>query len=94
MREYELIYIVQPDLDEATLTSVIERIETLVKDAQGEIVKTDIWGKRKLAYPIRKLNEGFYVFSKINVDPASVININRSIKFIEQVIRFSVLLSE
>ena len=94
MREYELIYIVQPDLDEATLTSVIERIETLVKDAKGEIVKTDLWGKRKLAYPIRKLNEGFYVFSKINVDPATIVEINRNIKFIEQVIRFSVLLSE
>lgn len=94
MREYELIYIVQPDLDETTLTSVMERVDTLVKDSQGQTVKTDLWGKRKLAYPIRKMNEGFYVFSKISIDPAAIIEVNKSIKFIEQVIRSSIILTE
>ena len=57
MREYELVYILQADLDDATTDGIVENIETLIKNSNGEIDKVDRWGKRKLAYPIRKMNE-------------------------------------
>jgi len=94
MREYELIYVVQPDLDEVTLVSVIERVNDLIKTSNGEIIKTERWGKRKLAYPVRKLNEGFYIFSSMKLDPSASIELKRNIKFIEQIIRLSIILSK
>lgn len=91
MREYELIYVIQPDLDEATLESVVDRVNELIKTNKGEIVKTDRWGKRRLAYPIRKLKEGNYIFSLIKLEPESDAELKRSLKYVEQIIRFSIL---
>ncbi len=55
MHKYELIYILQADLDEATIDAAVETIENLIKSNQGEITKTERWGgKRKLAYPFVK----------------------------------------
>ena len=65
MRQYELIYIIQADLDETTLESVIDRVETQLNNNNGEVIKTERWGKKKLAFPIRKMNEGYYVFSLV-----------------------------
>jgi len=90
MREYELVYIVQPDLDEATLTSVVECVDELVKNNNGEVVKTDHWGNRKLAYPIRKLTDGYYVYMKIKLDPESNAELKRNLKYVEQVMRYIV----
>jgi ribosomal protein S6 len=67
MREYELIYIIHPELDETAVNENIEKINAWITEADGEITQTDIWGKRKLAYPILKQEEGFYVFSKIKI---------------------------
>ena len=53
MRQYELILILQPDLDEETRSGVIERVNTMIIESGGEIIKTDIWGTRQLAYEIR-----------------------------------------
>lgn len=88
MREYELIYVVQADLDEATLNAVVERVDELVKNNNGEILKTDRWGKRKLAYPIRKMTEGFYVLISMKLDPMNEAELRRNMKYIEQVLRF------
>jgi small subunit ribosomal protein S6 len=90
MREYELIYVVQADLDEAMLNTVIERVDELVKSNNGEAMKTERWGKRKMAYPIRKMNEGFYVFMSYKLDPAFDAEFRRNLKYIEQVMRFIV----
>jgi len=56
MREYELIYVVQPDLDEATLVSVIDRVNDLIKASNGEIIKTERWGKRKTGIPCAEID--------------------------------------
>lgn len=90
MRDYELIYIVQADLDEATVATIIERVDGLVKANDGEVVKTERWGKRKLAYPIRKQNEGLYVFMQIKLDPTAGVELKRNLKYVEQVLRFIV----
>ena len=61
MRDYELIFIVHPDLDESAFNDIVARIQGWITGAGGEIVKVDLWGKRKLAYPISKQTEGQYV---------------------------------
>ena len=91
MHKYELIYILQADLDEATLDVAVENIETLIKSNKGEITKTDRWGKRKLAYPIRKTNEGYYVLVNFDYEPENVAALKRTMGFNEQILRTSIL---
>ncbi len=91
MHKYELIFILQADLDEATLDAAVENIETLIKNNQGEITQTNRWGKRKLAYPIRKMNEGYYVLVNFDYKPEEVATLKRTIGFNEQILRSSVI---
>ncbi|HOA20963.1 MAG TPA: 30S ribosomal protein S6 [Anaerolineaceae bacterium] len=87
MHTYELVYILQADLDEATLNGLVETVENLIKSTNGEILKVDRWGKRRLAYPIRKLTEGYYVFVTFKLDPVEVANIRRTLGYNEQILR-------
>jgi small subunit ribosomal protein S6 len=91
MHKYELIYILQADLDEATLDAAVETIDTLIKNNQGEITKTDRWGKQKLAYPIQKTNEGYYVLVNFEYNPEEVAALKRTMGFNEQILRYSVV---
>ena len=91
MHKYELIYILQADLDEATLDAAVENIETLIKTNQGEITKTERWGKRKLAYLINKTSEGYYVLVNFDYDPENVAALKRTMGFNEQILRSSIL---
>ena len=91
MREYELVYILQADLDDATTDGIVENIETLIKNSNGEIDKVDRWGKRKLAYPIRKMNEGYYVCVNFKCEPEEVANIKRSLGYNENVLRYIIV---
>ena len=88
MREYELIFIVHPDLEETATNEVAERVQGWITEAGGKINKVDPWGKRRLAYPIRKQNEGQYFFLLIEMNPISVAEIERSLRFLEPVMRF------
>ena len=87
MRQYELILIVQPDLDEEANDAVITRVNSLITDNNGEILKTDLWGSKQLAYEIRDFRDGFYVYMEINIDPEFVAELNHSINYIEPIIR-------
>jgi small subunit ribosomal protein S6 len=88
MREYELIFIVHPDLEETATNEVVERVQGWITEAGGKINKVDPWGKRRLAYPIRKQNEGQYFFLLVEMNPISVAEIERSLRFLEPVMRF------
>ena len=88
MREYELIFIVHPDLEDTATNEVVERVQGWITETGGKINKVDPWGKRRLAYPIRKQNEGQYFFLLIEMDPISVAEIERSLRFLEPVMRF------
>ncbi len=87
MRNYELVCIVQPDLDETALNEVVERVKGWITDAGGNVSKTDVWGKRKLAYLIRKQREGHYVLLNISLPPAATTDLERNIRFLEPVMR-------
>lgn len=88
MREYELVFIVRPDLDDNAFKEVVEKVKGWITESGGSIAKADIWGKRKLAYAVRKQTEGQYVLLKIQMDPAFSITLERNLRFHEPVIRF------
>ena len=88
MREYELMFVVHPDLDETALTDLIKRVSSWITDEGGTIVKTDVWGKRQLAYPIRKVNQGQYVLINMTQDPKAGAKLERNLRFLEPVMRF------
>lgn len=91
MREYELIFIVHPELDESAFNATVERVANWITEAGGEVLKTDIWGTRKLAYPIRKQNEGQYVFMLIKTDPSFGAELERNLRFLEPIMRYSLI---
>jgi small subunit ribosomal protein S6 len=88
MREYELVFIVHPDLDDSALKEVIEKVSGWITESGGSVSKVDLWGKRKLAYEIRKQKEGQYVLLKTQMDPAFGITLERNLRFLEPVMRF------
>jgi small subunit ribosomal protein S6 len=89
MRDYELTYIIKPDLDPAALAGVIERVSGFVTvEGGGAITKTTPWGLRQLAYPIRRYREGQYVFSLIQIEPAAMARIEQRLRMNEDVLRF------
>ena len=91
MREYELVLIVHPDLDEAAFNEIVERISGWITEDGGEIIKTDIWGKRQLAYPIRKLNEGQYVLLQVNMNAQFGTTIERNLRYMETILRYMLI---
>ena len=87
MRKYELICIIQPDLDENAFKGALERVQGWISESGGSVDKTEIWGRRKLAYVIRKQTEGQYVLMNVTLDPKSAGDLERNIRFLEPVIR-------
>ncbi len=91
MRDYELTFIVRSDVEEHDLTAVIERVKNLIQDNGGEVAKLELWGTRKLAYPIQRLREGQYVFMLIRLAPNALSELDRNLKLIEEIIRHLVV---
>jgi small subunit ribosomal protein S6 len=88
MRNYELVFIVRADLDENTFKDIVQKVSGWITEAGGSITKTDIWGKRKLAFPIRKQNEGLYVLLNVQMEPSFGSALERNLRFQEQILRF------
>jgi small subunit ribosomal protein S6 len=88
MREYELIFIVHPDLEETATNEVVDRVKDWITEAGGSVEKVDPWGKRKLAYPIRKQNDGQYFLMLVQMSPPFVTEMERNLRFLEPVMRF------
>ena len=88
MRDYELIVIVHPDQDETQFNALIEKIKGWIKDAGGTTTEVEIWGKRQMAYEIKKVREGQYVLFKINTPPTFSKELERNLGFQESILRF------
>lgn len=87
-RSYEVMYIVRPDAEEADLDKLIEGFEKNVTDGGGEVKSTEKMGRRRLAYTVRKFNDGFYVLMTILAEGSLVSEIERRLRVTEQVIKF------
>jgi len=93
MRDYEIIFIVHPELDQTNLEEVINKVKEWITSAGGTITKQDIWGKRRLANSIRKQTEGQYVQLDVQMPPSFSGELERNMRFIESILRFSIILS-
>lgn len=89
--KYELMVIIKPLLPEDIKSKVLARIEKLVKKSKGEIEKTDIWGKRHLAYPIKKHEEGYYVVLDIQMPQSSTKEFEKDLKLQNDILRHLLL---
>lgn len=88
MRGYELMYILDPTMDEGATQSLIGQIEDFMAKQGVTVEKTDPWGKRRLAYRIGKHLEGFYVLSQLQAAPGSVAEVERRLRVTDGVLRF------
>ena len=94
MRKYELVCIVHPDLDETAFNGVIEKVKGWINDATGTIDKIDVWGRKRLAYTIKKQREGQYVLFNISLEPTATIALDQNLRFLEPVMRFLITAAE
>lgn len=88
MRTYELMLVVQPDLDEEGLTALMERITQTITDHGGEVIKVEPKGRRELAYPIRRHRSGQYVLLHAALEQTSMQELERTIKLSEDILRY------
>jgi small subunit ribosomal protein S6 len=91
MRHYEVMVILDPELDERTIAPSLDAFLSVVKKDGGSVEKVDIWGKRRLAFEINKRGEGIYAVIDLNAEPASVIELDRQLNLNESVLRTKVL---
>jgi len=94
MRNYELVFIIQPDLDEAGVKGIVEKVQGWITEAGGTVAKIDNWGRRRLAYQINKRREGQYVLFEIQMPPTFSSELERNLRFLEPVMRFSIILRD
>ena len=90
MRHYELMVILDPDLEERTIAPSLDRFLTVVTKSGGTVL-TEIWGRRRLAYEIKKQIEGIYAIIDIQAEPAAVAELDRQLNLNESVLRTKVL---
>jgi len=91
MRHYEMMVILDPQLEERTVAPSLEQFLGVVKTQGGSVEKVDIWGKRRLSYEINKHAEGIYAVVDVSCEPATVAELDRQLSLNESVLRTKVL---
>ena len=94
MRAYELLYIVKPTLDEEAREAVLNSIKEIITSANGEVGEVDVWGSRKLAYPIQKFRDGGYTLVNLKASVDFPNELDRRLKISEDVIRHVIVVQE
>ena len=95
MNKYETIFILDPDLEEAQAQATIEKVKGIITQNNGEILKSEDWGKRKLAYDVKKKPRGHYLLTTFSGSPALLSELHRNFRVMDAVIKFqSVRLGE
>jgi ribosomal protein S6 len=86
MRKYEVMYIIRPDVEQETLQAVVDKFNAIIANG-GEVIKSEILGKRRLAYEIQKFRDGIYVLVNFNAAPEVVAELERVLRITDEVIR-------
>jgi small subunit ribosomal protein S6 len=90
MRHYELVCIVHPDLDEAAFNIVVEKVKSWVIEIGGSVDKIEVWGRKRLAYAIKRHREGQYVLFNLSLEPTVIAPMDHNLRFLEPVIRYMI----
>ena len=88
MNHYETIYIVNPTLDDDSLKEAIDKFSDLIKKLKGYIVKVNEWGKRKLAYDLKRFDKGYYVVLDFCALPKMVTELERNLKLDDRILKY------
>ena len=87
MRDYEVLYIVRADFDDEKVQDAVKRVNTLIARSGGTAERTNLWGKRKLAYEVKHQKEGAYVLQDFQLEPERVPELEAGLKITEEVLR-------
>lgn len=93
-KDYEVIFILHPATPEEELSNLVEKIKQYVSAGGGAVTSINSsapWGKRKLAYPIRKVNEGYYSLMNVSIAPSGLPELERNLKLMESLMRYSIV---
>ena len=91
MRHYELMVILDPELDDRTVAPSLDKLLAVVKKDGGSVDSVDIWGRRRLAYDIKKKSEGIYAVVRMSAEPATALELDRQLNLNESVLRTKLL---
>lgn len=89
--EYELVFIVRPNLGEEGVTALTDRVNEVIAAQSGVVQGVEMWGKRTLAYPIKKQFEGIYILNRIAMPPQGTAEVERLLRFNEDVLRYLIV---
>jgi small subunit ribosomal protein S6 len=91
MNKYELVCIVHPDLDETAFNGIIDKVKGWVLETSGSVDKVEVWGRKRLAYTIKKQREGQYVLFNLSLEPVATAILEKNLRFLEPIIRFMLI---
>ena len=94
MRKYETIFILHPSFDEEAVKANIEKFQGVIENGGGKVENVDFWGKRKLAYEINKVNEGYYTLINLEANPELPKELDRVFRITDGVIRHIIVKNE
>ena len=93
-RQYELTFIIPPTLAEEDIKAIQATVQGWITDQEGEILKENHWGRRKLAYPIQNYKEGYYILLEFESQPSIIKELERRMRLSQEVIRYLVVRAE
>ena len=91
MRQYELMLILDPNIDERTVAPAVDKLLGVIREEGGTVEKVDVWGRRRLAYDIAKRGEGIYAVVDLKAQSSTVSELDRQLRINETVLRAKVL---
>jgi len=94
MRKYETIFILHPSLDEEAVKAGVEKFKGVIENGGGVVDNVDYWGKRKLAYEIKKVNEGHYTLINFSAEPDLPKELDRVFRITDTIVRHIIIKEE
>lgn len=94
LRNYETIYIVKGGVADDGVQAAIAKIAAVLENIKAENIKTEEWGRKRLAYPIQKQPEGFYVYIKFSAEADQIKELTRNYRIVEDIVRFQTIILE
>jgi small subunit ribosomal protein S6 len=91
MRDYELVIIITPEIDEAATADIIDKVKSWITDSGGSIESFEEWGRLKLAYLVRNQKEGQYYLFNLKLDPTAVVTLERNFRLQESILRYLIV---
>lgn len=94
MRDYELVLVIDPDLTGTDQKKLLSQVKKIIEELKGKVEKTDEWGKKELAYPIKKKNLGYYFLLEVKLPSDGPGKIEGKLKLEEKIIRYLLVKKE